>query len=586
MENNSAALSRRKFLTTFGCAFAGSLALPTFPDTARGQTPPRVQLGDAHVHLFNLADLPARGFFEHAVMWNTELDYWLLRPMWPAMLDMISFLKSKSITASQELAAYRYDPITPEDIDRLEFINYANLRISNLARQSRVYQGIYRVTPPAPLSTAQQQLRDSYYQLGAYLAIFGEPIWRRQPGEGAVTASLRDEDVIRIRRGAQFLHERSCPEAPATSGNMSMIETIRNTLEWGRMLMQSRQHHLHAYRDRIGQGPFRPSTAINLLVDYDEWLGDGPAPGSDSDAQIELWDRIRADYAGSIDIRTFAGFDPLKDGLERRGFRGPTAPAEGTTFERHCAHFRQGRIHGFKLYPPMGFRPAGNQASMFGEDRRALRVVRARLEGCGIGWGELPEMLNEALDGLYRFCAANDVPILAHAFHSNEASLCAGVHAGPSGWLEVLRQHEGLRICLGHFAEGVDFVNATNRRRAGRSVHPRNWPYYGTDALLDQNRDGPSEVFVDLGYMAEFLDVSRGLERAVDFFRALQGYCRQHDRDCHHVMFGTDWIMLEREARNGEYVARMREAMAVAGWEDDWQENLLYNNLQRFLRRA
>lgn len=579
--SNELTIDRRYFIGV-ASALAASVALPA---RALALAPATDRLGDAHAHLFNLADLPARGFFQHAVMWNTDLDFWVLRPMWPAMLDMIAFLKTRAVTAKEELRTYRYDPDPPLTIGLDEFKTISKRRISNMARQSRIYGGTYKVAPAAPLSVAQQHLRDSYRQLAAWFGLLGKPIWRPQPGETADCAFLKDEEIGRIRDSSlRDLIGLSCPEAPNTSSISGPMGTVQNTFGWAHMLMQSRQYLLKAYRDRINDGPLRPTTIVNLLVDYDEWLGDSPAPGSEADAQIALWDRMRAAYSGSIDIRTFAGFDPLKDGLERRGFRAAGAPPGPTTFERHAIGWREGRVHGFKLYPPMGFRPIGNEASMFRGKRRALQVVRARLAECGLAWDALPALLNDSLDALYGYCARHRVPILAHAMHTNDASRCSGILAAPSGWIEVLARHDrGLRICLGHFAESKDFLPAARRLHAGRPVHRRNWPFYGTDRLLRGNGERDSKVFVDLGDMIEFLDERKGLDRAAAFFTALRAYCEDNDRRCEYVMFGTDWIMLERERRSEVYVARVRAGMAAAGWSEQWQNNLLHDNLQRFL---
>lgn len=593
MDANSERLSRRIFLATSSCALVGSLGLPTLAGPALGQAPPAVRLGDAHVHLFNLADLPARGFFEHVVMWG-RLDWWIARPLWPAMLDMICFLKSRTITARDELRAYPRDPEPELDISWDAFQDMSERRISNMARQSRVYGGAYRIAPGEHLSAPQRQLRDSYYQFAAYFRIFGRRVLRRpQPGEMADEAFLIDREIERVYRASlRNWVEGTCPEEPnATSNSCTtcIAEMARDIFHWAHMLMQSRQCLLKVYRDRIRDGSLRASRIVNLLVDYDEWLGDQPAPGSDADAQIELWTRISSDHRSGeaeippIDIRTFAGFDPLRDGLERRGCRRAGVPPGPTTFERNCARWRTRTIHGFKLYPPMGFRPIGNRPDMFRDDRRALRVVRQRLAECRVGWHELPALLDESLHELYSFCCRNGVPILAHAMHSNEASFCSGAHAGPSGWADVVGEYEGLRVCLGHFAETNDFLPAARLLRDRRRVHRRNWPFHGTDLLLRGNPGRASKVFVDLGDMIEFLHPDDGANRAAKFFRELDLYCETNDPSREYVMFGTDWIMLERDPRSKAYVSRIRAGLAAAGWREAWQQNLLHDNLQRFL---
>ena len=87
-----------------------------------------------------------------------------------------------------------------------------------------------------------------------------------------------------------------------------------------------------------------------------------------------------------------------------------------------------------KVYPPMGWRPSGNEA-----------------------WGPIDAteaaMLDDIVIDLAEWCAANDVPITAHGNASNYADphYEQGQYGSPAQWRRVLERCPGLQLNLGHF---------------------------------------------------------------------------------------------------------------------------------------
>ena len=51
-------------------------------------------------------------------------------------------------------------------------------------------------------------------------------------------------------------------------------------------------------------------------------------------------------------------------------------------------------------------------------------------------------------------------------------------------------------------------------------------------------------------------------------------------------MFGSDWIMLDREVHHQRYVETIRLRSPARGLEFEWQDNFLRDNLRRFLSIA
>lgn len=572
-----------------------------------GQAGPRslFRLGDAHVHLFNLADLPARGFIRHAFVSPAGAD----RGIFPAALDLIDRLRSVPVGAKAELADYlagRPYARVPAHV----LFDMANRIIDLEAQRSTI--GSRGLIGLAKLRNKPLDLADSYGFLKAirdYLARKAEKrgsslrkLLGVAPPGGKDVLFDGDRNPVKSDMANWLLRtfgkpgDPKCREEPSNQSELS-LDSIREQLLWVHLMVQPRRFLLERYCDTMLKGVSRPATVVNLLVDYDRWVGDRPRLDSGHSDQIAFWTAIARDPAQSaeLDIRTFAGFDPLRHAEERAALKPGQVPSVAAPpyldtmlryFQRRGEPGESHAIHGFKMYPPMGFAPSGNRPFQFETHDISMEPIRAR-------WAarypdlDLHTELDEALDHFFGRCASLGIPVLAHARHSNEAGECFGARASPLGWEPVVAKHRKLRLCLGHFAETKDFLEGMERHEAGRPVHPRSWAVTATSRLLRMNQDpaNPANVYADIGYMAELLleRGGRGAARARAFFRALKDYCSVFDPGCRHLLFGSDWIMLAREYRNENYAAAIRQGMADAEWEPEWQDNLLYSNLQRFL---
>jgi hypothetical protein len=582
--------SRRQLLHLALIGLAASAA----PRRALGQAPGgEARLGDAHVHLFNLADLPARGFFRHVVIGAERARTGVL----PALLDIIEKLRPMVVTASAELDAL-IQGRDPEPVTSLQIYTRVEALVREGAARSSI--GSPSALKAIKLWSRPLELADSYGLL-AYLLRLVERIAPHFDKTGPELLGVRtppDQDLIfggtsdpvrskafdRLLRSGKA-KRGPCPEAPTDSSEMS-LDLLREQLVWVHLMVQPRRILIEQYRSAIGQGELRPVTVANMLVDYDRWLEDRPSTGSSHDEQIAFWTALSRHPKASkgLDIRTFAGFDPLRHAEERLS-GGPTHLDKLLGYQRSAADRSAPRvIHGFKLYPPMGFAPSGNVPWMFEGNSAALEPVRAR-------WAarfpdrRLHEELNQSLWEFFSHCSRQRIPILAHAYHSNEAGLCFGSRASPTGWKAVVKCHPGLRICLGHFTDANDFLRGLQLSDAGRGLPPEIWAWTGTRELMEANGKGGAEVYADISYMSELLLARKGKGRdlARRFFAGLLDFCREYDLGCRHFMFGTDWVLLAREPGNRNYVKTVRDAMSETLWPDEWQENLLHANLQRFL---
>jgi predicted TIM-barrel fold metal-dependent hydrolase len=587
--------SRRELLelSLFG-AIASLIPAKAF---AQATGDAQFRIGDAHVHLFNLADLPARGFIRHAFVPPAKAD----RGIFPAALDLIDRLRAIPISASEELRDHAAGkPCATVPASRI--FNEANRIIDREARRSAIRtRGLIGL---AKLFDKPLDLADSY----GFLAAIREYLSRKARKHGSSLEKILGvappggEDVLfggtshKFRSGlVDWLlrnlvtpEDPQCREAPSSQSEAS-LNAIREQLLWIHLMVQPRRFILDRYVQTILGKASRPATIINLLVDYDRWVADRPGEGSSHAEQIAFWTAMIPDcQARGVKLRTFAGFDPLRHAEERLDCKERYLKEMLGYFAQRDEAGASHKIHGFKLYPPMGFAPSGNRPFLFESHDASMEPIRAR-------WAarfpdhQLHRELDNALDHFFGICAADGIPVLAHARHSNEAGLCFGARASPLGWEDVVTKHRKLRLCLGHFAETKDFLAGMKRLADNKLPHPRSWAVTATSRLLEMNQsENPTNVYADISYMSELLlkREGKGRARARAFFLQLKEYCRRFDPQCRHLVFGSDWIMLAREYRNQEYVGIIRQGMDDALWSDEWQENLLYANLERFLGPA
>ena len=90
-------IDRRTFLVS---ASVGTLAACSFPPINNPSTN-QATFGDAHVHLFNAADLPVRGFFENVIAHYKMLENFQF--LVPALVDIAQYvMKPLAKTATEE----------------------------------------------------------------------------------------------------------------------------------------------------------------------------------------------------------------------------------------------------------------------------------------------------------------------------------------------------------------------------------------------------------------------------------------------------------------------------------------------------
>jgi hypothetical protein len=192
------------------------------------------------------------------------------------------------------------------------------------------------------------------------------------------------------------------------------------------------------------------------------------------------------------------GFDPLRTD-ERRN-----------SIDLLRRRVESGRAIGVKLYPPMGFKPIGNSADV---DRR--------------------------LHALYTWCCEQDVPIVAHCSPAN-AVRGAKKDAFPTGWTDVLKEHDNLRLDLAHVG----------------GIAKKGWVHEAIG-------------MIDAFYPRVFADVSNhdhSHHRVTKFLSDVHGEVQlttNPDNARRQIAFGTDYWFVYMHDKPKEFLHRYVEAFAT-----------------------
>lgn len=597
-------LGRRQFIAGAGATMLGGCVCCR-DQLAEPWQSAHHAISDVHAHFFNLSDLPTKNFVTHVLVPNRMPER---QDTWAAISDLADWWKDWAPTIAEErrILALPFSDASDLEVGERDFSN-------RLADRINRYAGFVPGEAGFAPAEAEPALAASYRALAAALAgdagtapsaprpLDPARIEAELSGRRAAPARFAEEsevDPCSVERKACIAGD-SCDEPRPTEG--MQLDEYWNLIRWVFEMLQGRCNHLLAYLRRMRSheaGPvWRPRLVVHHLVDYDRWLDEEPASGSGHEAQIEFWSDFGGRAADEIELFTFAGYDPLRH-AEERILTGGAA-----SFRRLQAHFDATRIKGFKLYPPMGFKPSGNVSADYQlpagasghAARRARGIVGRRWRTNPLLAGEdLGGRLNEALAEFFDFCVDRDAPILSHAIRGNQADCCFGQRAHPRHWLDLFAReprYRRLRICLGHFvSDAACFVKAMEANERDRHAVPPDivWALHGTHRLLEMSAAGEANVYVDISYLDEILKKSDSAARAfsVRFFQALRTYCSLYDPRCERLLFGTDWIVLGWEREPERYVDLVRHGMAGADWPEEWQRNLLHDNMRRFLARA
>lgn len=244
------------------------------------------------------------------------------------------------------------------------------------------------------------------------------------------------------------------------------------------------------------------------------------------------------------DMIYFVAYNPYRD-----YWRGETF---GDALELVRSAVQEQGAWGVKVYPPSGYRAAGNQI----KDRPT--GIRSRI--AGLQWdaryGGLPGGKNRALDDnlgkLLDWCIKKDVPVFVHAGTGEfEAQKGYGFyHSDPTFWRDFLKTHPTLRLCLGH-AGGADYWFGEGEASAwGKLVYElcRTYP----------------NVYCEITTHAELVSANRQAYFVDRLAKSFDDSQKDDDKKPYEysfskkLIYGTDWYLPDASDRDTVLLATQR----------------------------
>lgn len=511
----------------------GALALPGLSGCAQVRRffQPEVSRTaiDIHTHFFNGRDVPVVGFLKQTIIRDPHapVDPDMTTDAFLKLLTSILLVNTPTARAELDELGGRVAPIPRDDLIRRDQQNVAD-GIAQFAAAAG--------PRPTGLSTTR---RDEDRLLDRIAQEVGTPGLRNSlqtPQAQARTLAHRIYDRgaggLTIGQPRDYLHYSP------------LIQTIR----WAGLLTRSRIDILaeldRLYGGQTGIRIFSPS-----LVDFGAWLvtEEDVTPIED---QIELVAAIARKYTSSL-ILPFAPFCPLRAALERED-----DPSVDPLRNVKHAVLDLGFL-GIKLYPPMGFRPIGNNTDL-------TWVPREPRDG--------PPALDRELEALYAWCVENEVPIKAHANNSIAAGPNTGTFADPAGWQVVLRdpRFKNLQLNLAHFG-GFDETH-------GNDAFTSDSDWEATMAAMVG--EFPN-VYFDLGYWTDAAEIdnedrARVLERTAALIASTPAML---DR----MMYGSDFSMIGRLPSHPAYLSGLHQTFDDLGLTPAQTEAVMGGNAAAYL---
>ena len=536
--------SRRGFLTG-----GAAVALLT---SACGQRLPAIAVPvpdraiDIHAHIFNAKDVPLIGFLTQIYM--RPADAPVEASEIEGLLKLIKFiLTGRTLTAQEELDEMNNQSSTALFTSHGDLVRQDKERLaSGIEAFAASLEPVGVIEPsqsdPGSLIRPSQLTSDQRILARLNSAAGGDgAVGALKSGRSTQTASAKQiADAIFATTSEGPRVGVSSAAASGQASNRSFFQTLR----WIVLLTRNRRdilaELLRLYsRFDGGIDIFSPS-----LVDFELWLRSDEKVSS-LDSQIAVMSEIARRQSDAV-ILNFAPFCPLRAALDTRKGKDPLHTVRTAVESQGFA--------GVKLYPPLGFRPIGNQpGKVFGQKPGKKATGRE---------------LNDELMRLYRWCVEEDVPLKSHGNDSLAADTCSGANASPEYWGRVLNTPglSDLRVNVAHFG---GFEGAPDDCPA----HPVSW-----EELAARLADKNPGIYADLGYWTEVTSING----TPDFTTVdkIKGLMQTYPNLENQILYGSDWSMIGREPNHNGYLRDVKAAIGMLGVD---QTKLMSDNALRYL---
>jgi predicted TIM-barrel fold metal-dependent hydrolase len=474
---------------------------------------------DVHCHVFNARDLPIPGFVTDVYL--NDVPKPMEIPPGTVIWFVAQLMDVAAISAPDEArdleknsrpfsefkplgqalliadrvrrTVQRLSRPTPQDQSEIDALDR---RIAAALRQASAQRNI-----PLQMPTAEE--RQGFLRR---LAGFGNPAFSSNPLLGLT------------------------PDAVALGASKSPAELL-GVLYLASLLTLSRAD----LTDTLAKLPARHASDVRFfapaLVDYSYWLDDFENVSS-LDDQIRVMSDMAARKGRPFAVHPYVSFCPWRQIVEPKQFDS----VQNAILERGFL--------GVKLYPVMGFLPAGNAQADPATYPEKLRNTRP-------DWAKA---LDEALANLYKWCAKEEVPILAHCSESQAPSADAGRRGGPKGWRDAVAMDgvSKLRLNLGHLGGLWDLAKPSHN----------DWTQSVVQMIASQDNNLYADVADYASIMHRPLTSDAADDKAVA--SAVAGFLRQYPASKNKLLYGSDWVMLSKDLGAELYYPSMRERLPAA----------------------
>lgn len=562
-------LSRRRFLTA-GVITASGLFLTScchhgmqIFKTGTLAPPPGVPANspltiDVHCHIFNGTDLQIEKF-----LGDVNFPTW-----W-----------GKAAGEILQLVNWNLAPTGDEERIKLKELVQACKAVGGITRISRAVQqklGEHRnegykrarqavmevqqknaaIPAPRMLTQTYQSTQDAKQQIFAsFAAPDYESFQQNLKTPPPLTERMKQEISPKRQSGAV-----SIQSAAAKASTVAQPFSLKGA---GNFIVQYFQYRYVSAQDYLNT--FTPSAQRDVdlmlvsMVDYDWWLAQGDPTPTTLDTQVELMTLISILSDGRV--HGFAPFCPLREVAAQARFKN-----KRWEVPKSSLHFVQEAVRskgcvGVKLYPPMGFAAYGN-ATLDDPSKGG----RADFWKGGLlpDWTSVPisypdgttkllgQRMDDALDDLYKWCVVEQVPILAHTDETNGPSDQYKALARAEYWGLALSKYPGLHVNFGHLG-GLD--NSDSDSVFSATLPPTSQAFV---AML--GAAGTPTAYGDAAYSSNMLLNQSGFDERIQM--AYQQAAEGKNQLPSHLLYGTDWSLLEQIGNNDEYMQRFSKLFA------------------------
>ncbi|MGC3956994.1 MAG: amidohydrolase family protein [Verrucomicrobiota bacterium] len=510
----------------FSCLIAGMLLPNLHAELPATDSGPPVPVIDMHTHVFNSRDLPLSGAIQ------AMAAGWVKKPV--ANLLREAFL---TLTAPDDLDG-PFPP--PAKVEGNAEDGSAILSVPTTESAATA-----TVAPRVLTSPQRDQLR----------AIAG-----MKPTKGINVMESKAQAVADRQLLAQALRNVGFPpqESGETSPENKMLSVgLDGYLRFVDIMTDGNLRI--AYRLITEEYP-KTDLFVHHMMDMEMGYAEKPQfPFADQIQRMARLDnRMQGDYTGRL--IHFVAFDP---------FRREKA------LETMLMGLKAGAV-GVKFYPPSGYRATGNEIPK----RPGWSSSSASKERWDSRYKHLKNsQLDQIIDGLFRYCVSNDLPIFTHCTPAGfEADRDYGWMADPQFWGQVLSNYPTLKLCFGH-SGGEAYWFADGKKSVDKHEHRRR--SFGTNVV--QLCLTYPNVYCEVGYLEPILETkSFGLytNRLASVINrvSVDGQWRFGDK----LMYGTDWHMLHKVDHHERYLAAFDQIMTRSTFAS-YHRKFFSGNATKFL---